>query len=244
MITFESLTKEYGDRRAVDDISLTVGPGKVTGFLGPNGAGKSTTLRMLLGVEHPSSGGALSGGRPYARLGRPLRTVGALLEPRTGHPGQSARSHLLGMARSNGIGARRVDHCLATVGLEDVGRARIGTFSLGMRRRLGIAAAPIGHPGALGSDDPANRRHPAGVTWIRHLMRDLAAEGRTVFVSSHLLSEMAETADHLVVIARGRLVADAPLAELLDTTRTARVRTPTPAALAEVLDRADLTVSF
>jgi ABC-2 type transport system ATP-binding protein len=244
MITFESLTKEYGDRRAVDDISLTVGPGKVTGFLGPNGAGKSTTMRMLLGLDHPSSGRALIDGRPYARLVRPLRTVGALLEPRTGHPGQSARSHLLGMARSNGIGARRVDHCLATVGLEDVGRARIGTFSLGMRQRLGIASALIGDPEVLVFDEPVNGLDPEGVTWIRHLMRDLAAEGRTVFVSSHLLSEMAETADHLVVIARGRLVADAPLAELLDTTRTARVRTPNPAALAEVLERADLTVSF
>src|SRR5699024_8956992 len=151
---------------------------------------------------------------------------GALLEPRTGHPGQSARSHLLGMARSNGIGSRRVDHCLATVGLEDVGRSRIGTFSLGMRQRLGIASALIGDPEVLVFDEPVNGLDPEGVTWIRHLMRDLAAEGRTVFVSSHLLSEMAETADHL------------------HTTRIARVRTPTPAALAEVLDRADLTVSF
>src|SRR5699024_9686949 len=171
MITFESLTKEYGDRRAVDDISLTVGPGKVTGFLGPNGAGKSTTMRMLLGLDHPSSGRALIDGRPYARLVRPLRTVGALLEPRTGHPGQSARSHLLGMARSNGIGARRVDHCLATVGLEDVGRARIGTFSLGMRQRLGIASALIGDPEVLVFDEPVNGLDPEGVTWIRHLMR-------------------------------------------------------------------------
>src|SRR5699024_2840422 len=154
-----------------DDISLTVGPGKVTGFLGPNGAGKSTTMRMLLGLDHPSSGRALIDGRPYARLVRPLRTVGALLEPRTGHPGQSARSHLLGMARSNGIGARRVDHCLATVGLEDVGRARIGTFSLGMRQRLGIASALIGDPEVLVFDEPVNGLDPEGVTWIRHLMR-------------------------------------------------------------------------
>src|SRR5699024_1378657 len=227
-------------------------PGKVTGFLGPNGAGKSTTMRMLLGLDHPSSGRALIDGRPYARLVRPLRTVGALLEPRTGHPGQSARSHLLGMARSNGIGSRRVDHCLATVGLEDVGRSRIGTFSLGMRQRLGIASALIGDPEVLVFDEPLNGLDPERVTWIRHLMRDLAAEGRTLFVSSHLHAEMAETADHLVVIARGalvfvargRLVADAMLAELLAATRTSRVRTPPPSAIAEGLDRAERTVSF
>ncbi|WP_309131528.1 ATP-binding cassette domain-containing protein [Brevibacterium sp.] len=243
MIRFESLTKVYGDKRAVDDITVTIHPGRVTGFLGPNGAGKSTTMRMLLGLDRPSAGTALIDDRRYAELDRPLRTVGALLEPRTGHPGQSARSHLLGMARSNGISPRRVDEALATVGLDDVGRSRIGTFSLGMRQRLGIASALIGDPKVLVFDEPVNGLDPEGVSWIRRLMRSLAAEGRTVFVSSHLLSEMADTADHLVIIARGRLVADAPLRELLDVTRTAHVRTPEASALAVVLANAGLEVS-
>lgn len=243
MITLESLTKVYGDRRAVDDISLQIAPGKVTGFLGPNGAGKSTTMRMLLGLDRPTSGRALIDGRTYTQLSHPLHTVGALLEPRTGHPGQSARSHLLGMARSNGIPSRRVNEALGMVGLEDVASSRIGTFSLGMRQRLGIASALIGDPQVLVFDEPVNGLDPEGVSWIRHLMRDLAAQGRTVFVSSHLLSEMADTADHLVVIARGRLLADAPLGQLLDVTRTARISSPHAPRLAEVLERAGLTVT-
>lgn len=244
MITFESLTKVYGRRRAVDDISLTIGPGKVTGFLGPNGAGKSTTMRMLLGLDRPTSGRALVNNRPYVRLPHPLSTVGALLEPHTGHPGQSARSHLLGMARSNGIPSRRVAEVLDMVGLKDVARSRIGTFSLGMRQRLGIASALLGDPEVLVFDEPVNGLDPEGVTWIRRLMRELAAQGRTVFVSSHLLSEMADTADHLVVIARGRLVADSPLRDLLDVTRTAHVRSPESVRLAEVLDRFGLSVTL
>ncbi len=242
MIRFESLTKVYGEKRAVDDISVTIRPGRVTGFLGPNGAGKSTTMRMLLGLDRPTAGTAVIGDRRYAELDHPLRTVGALLEPRTGHPGQSARSHLLGMARSNGIGTHRVDEALATVGLDDVARSRIGTFSLGMRQRLGIASALIGDPEVLVFDEPVNGLDPEGVSWIRRLMRSLAAEGRTVFVSSHLLSEMADTADHLVIIARGRLVADAPLRELLDVTRTAHIRSPEASALAVVLANAGLEV--
>lgn len=244
MITFESLTKTYGPKRAVDDISLTIGTGKVTGFLGPNGAGKSTAMRMLLGLDRPTSGKALIGGRPYVELPHPLSTVGALLEPRTGHPGQSARSHLLGMARSNGIPSRRVTAVLNMVGLAEVARSRIGTFSLGMRQRLGIASALIGDPEVLIFDEPVNGLDPEGVTWIRRLMRDLAAQGRTVFVSSHLLSEMADTADHLVVIAQGRLVADSPLHDLLDVTRTAIVRSPESSRLAEVLDRSGLSVTL
>lgn len=244
MITFESLTKTYGPKRAVDDISLTIGTGKVTGFLGPNGAGKSTAMRMLLGLDRPTSGKALIGGRPYVELPHPLSTVGALLEPRTGHPGQSARSHLLGMARSNGIPSRRVTAVLNMVGLAEVARSRIGTFSLGMRQRLGIASALIGDPEVLIFDEPVNGLDPEGVTWIRRLMRDLVAQGRTVFVSSHLLSEMADTADHLVVIAQGRLVADSPLHDLLDVTRTAIVRSPESSRLAEVLDRSGLSVTL
>ncbi|SDS80260.1 ABC-2 type transport system ATP-binding protein [Brevibacterium sandarakinum] len=244
MITFESLTKTYGPKRAVDDISLTIGTGKVTGFLGPNGAGKSTAMRMLLGLDRPTSGKALIGGRPYVELPHPLSTVGALLEPRTGHPGQSARSHLLGMARSNGIPSRRVTAVLNMVGLAEVARSRIGTFSLGMRQRLGIASALIGDPEVLIFDEPVNGLDPEGVTWIRRFMRDLAAQGRTVFVSSHLLSEMADTADHLVVIAQGRLVADSPLHDLLDVTRTAIVRSPESSRLAEVLDRSGLSVTL
>ncbi|WP_147919219.1 ABC transporter ATP-binding protein [Ruania zhangjianzhongii] len=242
MITLDSLTKVYGSKRAVDHLSVDVAPGAVTGFLGPNGAGKSTTMRVLLGLDRASSGSARINGRNYQELTHPLRTVGALLDPRSGHPGQSARQHLLGMARSNGISSARVPQVLETVGLQDVARSRIGTFSLGMRQRLGIASALLGDPDVLIFDEPVNGLDPEGVTWVRTLMRTLAAEGRTVFVSSHLLSEMAETADHLVVISRGRLVADAPLDDLLEATRTATVRSPDAAELARVLTRADLTV--
>ncbi|KAB8169853.1 ATP-binding cassette domain-containing protein [Streptomyces sp. 3MP-14] len=242
MITFDSVTKTYGAKRAVDGLSTEIGPGRVTGFLGPNGAGKSTTMRILLGLDRATSGAALIDGRPYHQLRCQLRTVGALLEARAGHPGQPARSHLLGMARSNGMGRRRVGEVLAAVGLSEVAGARIGTFSLGMRQRLGIATALLGDPPVLILDEPVNGLDPEGVTWIRTLMRSLAAEGRTVFVSSHLLSEMAATADHLVILSRGRLLADRPLTELLNVSRRAELRTPSPALLSRVLSEAGLSV--
>ncbi|MGH3240290.1 MAG: ABC transporter ATP-binding protein [Spirillospora sp.] len=228
MITLRGLTKRYGDKTAVDDLSLHVAAGKVTGFLGPNGAGKSTTMRMIVGLDHPTAGEALVDGRRYVGMARPIREVGALLDAGSVHPGRSAQAHLLAMARSNGIPRPRVAEVLGLVGLESVAARRIGSFSLGMRQRLGIAGALLGDPAVLMFDEPVNGLDPDGVLWVRKLMRGLAAEGRTVFVSSHLMSEMQRTADQLVVLGRGRLLADAPMAEVIarGSGNAVRVRTP------------------
>ncbi|MFF8781765.1 ABC transporter ATP-binding protein [Streptomyces sp. NPDC015140] len=233
MITLERLTKRYGDKTAVSDLSFEVNPGKVTGFLGPNGAGKSTTMRMIVGLDAPTSGRALVGGERYEELRHPLREVGALLDARAGHPGRSAHQHLLGLARSNGIPASRVAEVLETVGLTEVAKKRIGSFSLGMGQRLGIAAALLGDPEVLLFDEPVNGLDPDGVRWVRELMRSLADEGRTILVSSHLMSEMQETADHLLVIGRGKIIADAPIEEVIagSSLTAVRVRTPQPDVL-------------
>jgi ABC-2 type transport system ATP-binding protein len=207
-IEVRALTKRYGKTIAVDDLSFEVHPGVVTGFLGPNGAGKSTTLRMILGLDNPTSGSALVNGRPFAQHRRPLFEVGALLDPRAFHPGRSARNHLRGLALANGIDQYRVDAVLDVVGLTHVAAHRAGGFSLGMGQRLGIASALLGDPAILILDEPINGLDPEGILWVRTLLRSLAAEGRTVLVSSHLMSEMALTADHLVVIGQGRLLAD------------------------------------
>ena len=237
MITLRGLTKRYGETLAVDGLDLEVRPGRVTGFLGPNGAGKTTTMRMVLGLDHPTAGEALVDGRPYRELLRPLQTVGAVLDAKAVHPGRSARSHLLAMARTHRIPDRRVDEVLATVGLTEVARRRAGGFSLGMSQRLGIASALLGDPELLIFDEPVNGLDPDGVRWIRDLMRSLADEGRTVFVSSHLMSEMQLTADHLVVIGRGRLIIDAPLSEVLGNSAwtAVKVRAPHPEDLISAL---------
>ena len=214
MIDVDGLTKRYGATVAVDRLSFTVRPGAVTGFLGPNGSGKSTTMRMILGLDAPDAGAARIGGKRYVDLAWPLREVGALLEARAFHPGRSARLHLLALAASNGIARSRVDDVLDLVGLGDVASRRAGTFSLGMAQRLGIAVALLGDPGVLMLDEPVNGLDPEGIRWIRELLRGLAAEGRAVFVSSHLISEMALTADRLIIIGQGRLVADTSVAEL------------------------------
>lgn len=238
MIALRGLTKRYGGTLAVDGLDLTVRPGRVTGFLGPNGAGKSTTLRMVLGLDRPTSGEALVNGRPYRELRWPLHTVGAVLDAAAVHPGRGARAHLLALARSHGIPKRRVDEVLDTVGLAEAARRRAGGFSLGMSQRLGIAAALLGDPELLLLDEPVNGLDPDGVRWIRDLTRSLADEGRTVFVSSHLMSEMQLTADHLVVIGRGRLITDAPLAEVLGNSAwtAVRVRAPHPEDLVSALE--------
>ncbi len=215
LITLDGLTKRFGATVAVDGLDLEVRPGRVTGFLGPNGAGKSTTLRMILGLDRPTSGRALLDGRPYSAYEFPLRKVGALLEAKGVHPGRTGRSHLRAMARSNAIPAVRVDEVLAQAGLTGVAAKRAGTWSLGMGQRLGIAGALLGDPPVLILDEPVNGLDPDGVRWIRGLMRELAGQGRTVLVSSHLLSEMQVTADHLIVIGNGRLLADAPLDRIL-----------------------------
>lgn len=239
MLTARELTKRYGGTTAVDSLTFDVRPGLVTGFLGPNGAGKSTTLRLLLGLDRPTSGEALVNGRRYVQLPQPARQVGALLDASAGHPGRSARAHLLALARGGGIPRRRVADVLDEVGLSDVADRRIGGFSLGMRQRLGIAAALLGDPGVLVLDEPLNGLDLDGVRWVRGLVRALADEGRTVFVSSHLMSEMQLVADRLVVVGGGRLVADAPTAELIASWSDPRVvvRTPDPAPLVEQLRR-------
>ncbi|MBB5874246.1 ABC-2 type transport system ATP-binding protein [Allocatelliglobosispora scoriae] len=214
MIDIRHLTKRYGRTTAVDDLTFTVTPGQVTAFLGPNGAGKSTTMRLILGLDRPTSGEALIGGKRYEQIRRPLHSVGAMLEARSAHGGRSAYHHLLWLAQSNRIPAARVTHVLATVGLHDAARRRVNGFSLGMTQRLGIAAALLGDPPVLLLDEPVNGLDPEGIVWIRHLMRDLAAEGRTVFVSSHFMAETALTAQHLIVIGRGRLLADATVDDL------------------------------
>ncbi|HEX2152959.1 MAG TPA: ABC transporter ATP-binding protein [Acidimicrobiia bacterium] len=239
MIEVQSLTKRYGETVAVDDLSFEVRPGLVTGFLGPNGAGKSTTMRMILGLDHPTAGQALIDGRRYRTLSRPLREVGALIESDALHPGRSGRHHLRVAARSNGIPISRVDEVLEQVGLAAVAGRRVKSYSLGMRQRLGIAAALIGDPAVLLFDEPVNGLDVDGVRWVRHLVRDLAAESRTVLVSSHLMSEMQQTADHLLVIGRGRLIADASTDAVLagSGSRAVRVRAADPETLLGSLAR-------
>nr|WP_320067173.1 ATP-binding cassette domain-containing protein [Micromonospora sp. RTGN7] len=238
VIELQALTRRYGRTTAVDDLTLTVRPGHVTGFLGPNGAGKSTTLRMILGLTAPSSGTATVNGVRFADRPRGLRHAGALLDAGDVHGGRSAAAHLSALARSNGIPRVRVDEVLRDVGLTSAARRRIGGFSLGMRQRLGIAAALLGDPPVLLFDEPFNGLDPEGVRWVRDLFRRLAAEGRTVFVSSHLMSEMEHCADRLVVIGRGRLIAEQSLAEFAarSTRANVAVRTPDPTTLAAVLE--------
>jgi len=225
-IEVRGLTKRYGPDTVVDDLSFTVAPGQVTGFLGPNGAGKSTTMKMILGLAAPTRGSVSVGGRRYRDLPVPLTEVGALLDAGAVHGGRKAGDHLLALAVSNGLPRRRVGEVLARTGLEGVAGKRAGGFSLGMRQRLGIAAALLGDPRVLIFDEPLNGLDPEGIRWIRDFMRSLAREGRAVLVSSHLMSEMAQTADHLVVIGRGRLVADTAVSELVRGEGTVLVRTP------------------
>ncbi|MFI1583659.1 ABC transporter ATP-binding protein [Embleya sp. NPDC020630] len=217
MIEARGLTKRYGTKRAVDQLSFQVRPGSVTGFLGPNGAGKSTTMRMILGLDEPSGGDVTVNGRPYRNVRAPLREMGALLDAKAMHGGRTAYNHLLCLAQSNGIPHRRVDEVLGMVGLSQVARKRSNGFSLGMGQRLGIASALLGDPGILMFDEPVNGLDPEGILWIRNLMKQLASEGRTVFVSSHLMSEMEVTADHLIVIGAGRMIADTSMRDFIET---------------------------
>ncbi|MBZ9642477.1 ABC transporter ATP-binding protein [Streptomyces sp. PSKA30] len=238
-IEVQALTKEYGNRRAVDDLTFTVLPGRVTGFLGPNGAGKSTTMRLVLDLDRPTSGTATIGGRAYATLREPLRHVGALLDAQAAHGSRTGRDHLRVLAASNRIPNRRVDEMLEETGLASVARRRVKTYSLGMRQRLGIAAALLGDPEVVLLDEPSNGLDPEGIIWIRELMRRLAGEGRTVLVSSHLMNETASFADHLVVLGRGRLLADTPMREFIRARvqPRVRIRTTDPAALKNTLAR-------
>ena len=240
MIQAQHLTKRYGAKTAVDDISFTVHPGRVTGFLGPNGAGKSTTMRMILGLDRPSTGSVTVNGKSYAQHRAPVHQVGALLDAKAVHPSRSAYDHLRAMAATHAIPRSRVREVIDLTGLGPVAHKRVGGFSLGMGQRLGIAAALLGDPQTIILDEPVNGLDPEGVLWVRNLTRQLAAEGRTVFLSSHLMSEMAQTADHLIVIGRGRLIADAPMREILDGGSRARVRARAeePARLADLLTSA------
>jgi ABC-2 type transport system ATP-binding protein len=237
MIEVGGLTKRYGRTLAVDDLSFTVRPGMVTGFLGPNGAGKTTTMRLILGLDQPTAGTVTVGGRPHRQAVSPMREVGALIDARAAHGGRSARSHLLCLAQTNGISRRRVSEVLGIVGLSDVAGKRSKGFSLGMSQRLGIAAALLGDPQVLMFDEPVNGLDPEGILWIRNLMRSLAAEGRVVFVSSHLMSEMENTADHLIVVGRGRVIADCGMAEFTGRSsgQAVMVRTPSPDVLARAI---------
>jgi ABC-2 type transport system ATP-binding protein len=237
MIQANQLTKRFGDTLAVDEASFTVQPGRVTGFLGPNGAGKSTTMRMILGLDVPTAGTVTVNGIPYGDLPTPLHSVGALLDAKAVDGGRTAANHLLWLAHSNGIDTRRVAEVLDIVGLTDVAGKRVGTFSLGMNQRLGIAAALLGDPETLMFDEPINGLDPDGILWIRNLMRSLASEGRTVFLSSHLMSEMAQTAEHLIVIGRGRIIADAGIDQIIqdNAVSSVRVRASNHADLAQLL---------
>ena len=237
MIEARDLTKRYGDKLAVDHLSFTVEPGRVTGFLGPNGAGKSTTMRLILGLDRPHSGTATINGKRYADIAQPLRTVGALLEARAMHTGRSAYNHLLFLAQSQGLPRSRVDQVLALVGLTEVARKRTGGFSLGMSQRVGIAVALLGDPEILILDEPVNGLDPEGILWIRNLMKQLASEGRTVFVSSHLMNEMAVTADHLIVIGRGKLLAETSTQDFIERSseKYVLVRSPQAATLADLI---------
>ncbi len=240
LIEVRNLTKRFGSKVAVDDLSFTVEPGRVTGFLGPNGAGKSTTMRVILGLDRPQAGTATIDGRAYRDLPDPLRTVGALLEAKSVHSGRNGRNHLLFLAQTQGLPARRVDEMLELVGLTDVAGKRAGGFSLGMSQRLGIAAAMLGDPRVLLLDEPVNGLDPEGVLWIRNLMKFLAGQGRTILVSSHLMNEMAVTADHLIVIGKGRLITAASTADVIarGTEKSVLVRTPDAAKLTELITAA------
>ncbi|WP_182906888.1 ATP-binding cassette domain-containing protein [Microbispora sp. H13382] len=245
MIEANGLTKRYGGKVAVDNLSFTVRPGVVTGFLGPNGAGKSTTMRMILGLDAPGAGHATVNGRRYTRHAAPLHEVGALLEARAVHPGRSGYDHLLALAATTGISRRRVDEVIDLAGLGEVAHRRVGGFSLGMGQRLGIASALLGDPATLILDEPVNGLDPEGILWIRTLLKGLAAEGRTVFVSSHLMSEMALTAEQLIIVGRGRLIADVAVANFVrDSSRlTTRVRSPQAEWLRDLLAGPDVTVT-
>ena len=244
MIEAEGLTKRYGDTLAVDNLTFSVAPGRITGFLGPNGAGKTTTMRLILGLDRPTSGQVSVNGRPFDRLAQPMRQVGALLDAKALHGGRSAYNHLLCLAQSNNLPTSRVGEVLALVGLSDVARKRARGFSLGMGQRLGIAATLLGDPQILMFDEPVNGLDPEGILWIRNLMKALAAEGRTVFVSSHLMSEMENTADHLLVIGRGKLIADCTVEDFItaNSQQRVRVRTPQQEQLSKVLAAAGGTV--
>ena len=244
MITAEGLTKGFGDKTAVDDVSFTIKPGAVTGFLGPNGAGKSTTMRMIVGLDRPTSGRTTVGGREYRKLGAPLTEVGVLLDAKAVHTGRTARNHLRAMAATHGIPASRVDEVIDLAGIGSVARKRAGKFSLGMGQRLGIASALLGDPHTLILDEPVNGLDPEGVRWVRQFVRHAASEGRTVLLSSHLMSEMAQTADHVIVMGRGKVLADAPLEDLVRawTTNRVRVRTPHGAALAQLVAGPDVEI--
>ncbi len=239
MIEAKGLTKRYGERLAVDGLSFVVAPGQVTGFLGPNGAGKSTTMRMILGLDRPTAGTVTVNGQPFAQLKNPMREVGALLDAKAIHGGRTAYNHLLCLAQTNNLPRRRVGEVLEMVGLTDVARKRAKGFSLGMGQRLGIASALLGDPQILMFDEPVNGLDPEGILWIRNLMKALAAQGRTVFVSSHLMSEMENTAEHLLVIGRGRLIADCTVQEFIDQNSelAVRVRTPERDVLADLIGR-------
>jgi ABC-2 type transport system ATP-binding protein len=245
MIVTHGLTKRYGNTLAVDDLSFTVTPGVVTGFLGPNGSGKSTTMRMIMGLDVPDAGTATVNGLLYDELNWPLREVGALLDAKAFHPGRTARDHLRWLAQTNNLPAVRIDEVLDIVGLTSVADKRAGKFSLGMGQRLGIASALLGDPGVLLFDEPVNGLDPEGIRWVRHLLRNLAAEGRTVLVSSHLISEMALTAERLVVIGRGTLIAETSVEEFATRhqAETIRVVTPTPQLMVSALSRAGVRPS-
>ena len=244
MIEIDGLTKEYRSRVAVDDLTVTIEPGRVTGFLGPNGSGKTTTMRCILGLTRPTTGTVTVLGRPYRELARPMRRVGALIDPRARHAGRTAHAHLLALAQSNDLPRQRVDEMIELVGLESVAHVRVRGVSLGMGQRLGLAAALLGDPDVLVLDEPVNGLDPEGIRWVRDLLRDLAAEGRTVLVSSHLMSEMEETADHLVVLGQGRLLADLPMADLLGRHAAVRVRSPQASLLARALERAGARIDI
>jgi ABC-2 type transport system ATP-binding protein len=244
LIEARGLTKDYGDKRAVDGLTFTVQPGVVTGFLGPNGSGKSTTMRLILGLDAPTAGDVTVNGKHYRDHAGPLHEVGALLEARSVHTGRSAFNHLLALAQTHGISRRRVEELIDLVGLREVAKKRAGEFSLGMGQRLGIAAALLGDPRTVMLDEPVNGLDPEGIHWIRHLLKDLAREGRTVFVSSHLMSEMALTADHLIVVGRGRVIANTTTAEFLQQAsgNVVLVRTPQADELRSHIAGADVTV--
>ena len=243
-IEVSNLTKRYGSTYAVKDASFQVQPGQVTGFLGPNGAGKSTTMRAIVGLDHPTSGSVTIGGRTYAKLRAPLREVGALLDAKSAHKSRTARNHLRTVAATCGISRRRVDEVLDLAGLTSVANKRLGGFSLGMGQRLGLAVALLGDPHTLILDEPVNGLDPDGVTWIRHLLRELADEGRTVFLSSHLLGEMSLIADHIVVIGKGEILADAPVSEFVQAGDLVRVKTPDAGRLAQVLAAPNVTTKY
>ena len=245
MIEAQGLSKRYGTKTAVDGVTFAVRPGIVTGFLGPNGAGKSTTMRLIVGLDRPSAGSVIVNGKHYAEHHAPLREVGVLLDAKAVHTGRSAFNHLLAVGATHGIGKKRVHEVIALTGLESVARKRVGGFSLGMGQRLGIAAALLGDPATLILDEPVNGLDPEGVVWVRNLVKYLASEGRTVFLSSHLMSEMAQTADHIIVLGRGRVIADAPVGDIvaMSTGTAVRVRTPDAERLAQLLSAPEVTVT-